>query len=106
MGSLQFERMGTVRRKSGKGTSKARKDFEAWLVGFEKQAGQPVIVGLLVESGKISFYSVHNLARFFDRDGDGDEDNDGDGGELPSVDLPNLTKSEQVVIDWKDFFVG
>lgn len=55
-----------------KRTQEDEKDFEAWLLSFEKQAGIPVIVSLLIEKDQIKFISCVNKIHF-NIDGEADD---------------------------------
>ena len=39
----------------GAKSKKDKQDFETWLLNFERQAGRPVVVSLLIEEEEISF---------------------------------------------------
>lgn len=60
----------------------------AWILGFEKQAGKPVIVSLLVEDGCVHFEHCTNKERIY---ADGDCDCDGPSeGEVKDIRKPSF----------------
>jgi len=61
---------------------KTIKNYEAWLLSFERLAGKPVVVSLLVDKGRIEFVTCLDRKRYLDLiDDEGDD---------PSVELVAL----------------
>ncbi len=81
---------------------KDKKDFEAWLLGFEAQADKPVVVAVLVENKRIEFVSCLDKKRYLDSDDVPDYDDDS-----PSVNLSKLKnkKGDIVVKHNRDAFI-
>lgn len=71
-------------------------DFETWLLNFEKQAGRPVVVSLMIENGHVDFMSCVNKKQF-SMEWSPDDDS-------PDFDLKKINKdSIQACIDRQDY---
>lgn len=57
-----------------KGKKKATKDYEAWLLNFERAAGRPVVVILAIQQGEVEFISCNNKERYLDEPDDDEPD--------------------------------
>ena len=76
---------------------KDKKDFEAWLLGFEKQINKPCVVSLLIEEGGIEFLACWDKKRYLDLDNEPDE------GE-PSIDFEKAKKEvKSLHLDYKTY---
>ncbi|MBN1385381.1 hypothetical protein JW968_00195 [Candidatus Woesearchaeota archaeon] len=62
------------------------KDYEAWLLGFEKQMERPCVVSLLIEHGKVQVVACFDKKRYLDQ-----PEHDSDDGE-PEIDYKKILK--------------
>lgn len=73
-----------------------KEDIESWLLGFEKLAGRPVVISLLVEDGNIDFVSVVRKKLYLS-----DESEDPD--ETPSIDFEKAKETKTTFLEMPDY---
>jgi len=69
-------------------SKKDKQDFEAWLLNFERQAGRPVVVSLLIEDKDISFVACFRKKVYEEMNQESDDEPE--EYEYPKIKLKDL----------------
>jgi hypothetical protein len=72
-------------RRNRKTTQEAPQNVLAWLLNFEEMAGQPIIISLLVDHGKIELQSLFTKKRYLEDFAIDNNDNDQPEGEVKEI---------------------
>lgn len=74
---------------------KDKQDFEEWLLNFEKQAGRPVVVSLLIEDEDISFVACFRK-KVYEEMSDDDEPEPEEYSKVNLKDLRTMARPNKI----------